>query len=107
MEVISSVDADVSSSEAACWEAPAASDWLEPETSDAAAETLSALSLIRAARSLSEAPARRTIQSTPAPTPREISSRAIVARLLRADLAEETAEADARSRVCCSTSDTA
>ena len=34
MEAISSVDADVSCSEAACWDAPAASDWLEDDTMD-------------------------------------------------------------------------
>src|SRR3954453_4450073 len=107
MEAISSADADVSSSEAACWEAPGASDWLEHETIDAAAETLSALSLIRPDRSLRAAPARRTIHSTPGPIPKEISSSTIIPKLLRAGLAEEMAESDARSRVCCSTSDTA
>src|ERR1035441_10930883 len=73
MEAISSVDAEVSSSEAACWDAPAASDWLEDDTMDAPPETLSALSLMRAARFLSASPTRRTIHKTPAPTPSAIS----------------------------------
>ena len=93
MEAISSVEAEVSCSEAACWDAPADRDWLEPDTRDAAPETLSALSLMREARSLSAVPAWRTSQRTPAPTPRAISKSAIVNTLLRADLAEETAEA--------------
>src|ERR1035441_3737077 len=38
MEVISSVEADVSSSEAACSEAPCASAWLEEATWEAALE---------------------------------------------------------------------
>ena len=41
MELISSLDAEVSSSDAACSEAPCASDWLEEETCDAALATCS------------------------------------------------------------------
>src|SRR4051812_44838874 len=39
MELISSVDAEVSSSEAACSEDPCANDWLEEETCEAALAT--------------------------------------------------------------------
>ena len=42
MELISSLDAEVSSSEAACSEDPCASDWLEEETCEAALATCSA-----------------------------------------------------------------
>ena len=42
MELISSLDAEVSSSDAACSEDPCASDWLEEETCEAALATCSA-----------------------------------------------------------------
>src|ERR1700694_2855428 len=42
MELISSLDAEVSSSDAACSDDPCASDWLEEETCPAAAATCSA-----------------------------------------------------------------
>src|SRR4051794_18994949 len=98
MEEISSVEAEVCSSEAACSEAPSASDWLAPETIDAAPETLSAPCDIRKARSLSDRLALRTVHKTTAPTASAISISATVtalARELRA--AEEAADAD-RSR---------
>src|SRR6266849_4171177 len=42
MEDISSLEAEVSSREAACSEAPCARDWLDPETLPAALDTCSA-----------------------------------------------------------------
>src|ERR1022692_925653 len=99
MEAISSVDAEVSSSEAACWDAPAASDWLEDDTMEAPPETLSALSLMRAARSFSATPTRRTIHRTPAPTPSASSKSAIVTVVLRADLAEDAGVRSEERRV--------
>src|SRR5579885_1326917 len=43
MELISSVEAEVSSSDAACSEAPCARDWLEEETCEAALAVCSAV----------------------------------------------------------------
>ena len=68
IDAISSVEAEVSSSDAACSEAPCASDRLDPDTWPAAVATFSALRAMRPARSCRPILIWRTIQKMKHPT---------------------------------------
>ena len=97
MELISSLEAEVSSSEAACSEAPCASCCEEEETCEAALATCSAPSLSSPATWPSARLMPRTTNSTRPPRPRERPISANVSQRLRA-LAAAASALSASSR---------
>lgn len=96
MELISSVEAEVSSSDAACSDDPCASDWLEEETCKAALATCSAPSPNSPAKRRSALLTARTAQAATPPTARHTVSRTKATQRLWEDVAAPSFSASAR-----------
>lgn len=102
MELISSLDAEVSSREAACSEAPCASDWLDDDTCEAALAVCSAPSLSSVTVCRKAPLIWRTMKTTPTAT---TSDRAIIStviqRLSETEASASLATAAVSPSCCC------
>src|SRR5207248_4070176 len=87
IELISSLDAEVSSSDAACSEDPCASDWLEEETCEAALATCSAPSESSATACRKLLLICWTTTNPTAPTNRDSPIKAVSSHLARTSVA--------------------